>query len=483
MVKAKSIAVVGAGGYVGCRLVDTLARSGYHVAAFGRVLNGLPAGPGVDRRVVDVGDADATAVALGGIDAAFYLVHAMAGGQGFAQRDRTMARSFATAAQRVGLGRIVYLGGLGEEDLSEHLSSRQEVGRILRASGVPVVELRAAVILGAGSISFEMLRYLTERLPAMVCPRWVDTRLQPLAERDLLTYLEQALDVAEGIYEIGSPQVTTYNEMMQCYAEVRGLRKRAVVKIPLLTPALSARWVDFVTPVDRAVSHALIESLANEVVVRDEPRTAAAFAIRPMPVKDAIEAALAEQITRVSDRLFDAEEGMCDGIYFVQCDAHVPTAQLAALRRDLSRCGGDLGWYGAKWAWRLRLALGRFFREDLRLRRTEQIRVGSVVDWWTVKRLDPDCVVLETEWFFGDAWLGYRVMPDARSPLSASTPRESRVLQVAAFRPRGVPGFVYWRLLGPVHRRVFRSMVNHRVRRAEAESSAPDVAPSVGAAA
>ena len=179
---SKAIAVLGASGYVGRILTAHLAERGHRVIVIGRSLARLPSGPRVQPAVVDAGDPDATAEALAGVDAAYYLVHAMAEGSGFAERDRAVARSFATAAQQAGLQRIVYLGGLGGSQLSEHLASRQEVGHILRDSGMPVVELRAAVILGAGSISFEMLRYLTERLPAMVCPRWVDTRLQPLAE-------------------------------------------------------------------------------------------------------------------------------------------------------------------------------------------------------------------------------------------------------------------------------------------------------------
>ncbi len=424
------------------------------------------------RAAIDVGDPEAVAAVLGGVDAAYYLVHAMAGGDGYAQRDRDMARCFAIAARHTGLGRIVYLGGLGREALSEHLSSRQEVGQILRQSGVAVVELRAAVIIGAGSISFEMLRYLTERLPAMVCPRWVDTRLQPLAERDLLSYLEQGLDVAEGTYEVGAPEVTTYHDMMQCYAEVRGLRKRIIVKIPLLTPSLSARWVDLVTPVDRAVSHALIESLANEVVVRDSARTATAFDVEPMSVKDAIETALVDQAERMPSALFDLDEGLTDGVYVMRCEAPVPAQQIVALGRDLSTCGGDLRWYGAYRAWRLRLALGHWFGEDLALHRPGQLDAGSLVDWWTLERLDPGCLVLgTTAWVFGDAWLGYQVLASPRSASPGSTDSSGRVVQVAAFRPRGVCGFAYWRLLRPVHRRVFGSMVRHRVRRAGADAS------------
>jgi uncharacterized protein YbjT (DUF2867 family) len=431
----------------------------------------LPSGPGIDARPVDVSDPDATAAALAGADAAYYLVHAMAAGEGFAARDRALARSFGMAARQAGVGRIVYLGGLGDDDLSEHLSSRQEVGRILRESAVPVVELRAAVILGAGSISFEMLRYLTERLPAMVCPRWVNTRLQPIAEHDLLTYLEQALQAPPGIYEVGGPEVTTYHDMMQSYAEIRRLRRRLIVKVPLLTPSLSARWVDLVTPVDQAVSHALIDSLSNEVVIRDPARTAAAFDVEPMTVADALRAALADQAAGVAGRLVDLDEGLTDGIYVMRASAPVPAEQLPAVKGDLERCGGDLRWYGAAGAWRLRIALGRVFGERLRVRRPARPKVGATADWWTIERLDEDHLVLgSTSWFFGDAWLGYQVTGPEGPPAQSGPPGPGRIEQVAAFRPRGAPGFTYWRLLRPIHGRVFRVMARQRVRRAATAS-------------
>ncbi len=461
-----SIAVMGASGYVGRRLVAHLARQGQHVTAIGRVASYLPSGPGIEPRSVDVGDPDVTTAALAGADAAYYLVHAMAAGDGFATRDRALARSFGLAARRADVGRIVYLGGMGDDGLSEHLSSRQEVGRILRESAIPVVELRAAVILGAGSISFEILRYLTERLPAMVCPRWVDTRLQPIAERDLLTYLEQSLQAPPGIYEIGTPEVTTYHDMMQSYAEIRRLRRRVIVKVPLLTPSLSARWVDLVTPVDKAVSHALIDSLSNEVVVRDPARTAAAFDVEPMTVADALRAALDNQAAGVPGRLIDLDEGLAEGIYVMRASAPIPADQLP-VKGDLARCGGDLRWYGAARVWRLRIAIGRVFGERLRLSRPAQPQVGATADWWTIECLDDDRLVLgSTAWFFGDAWLGYRVTGPQGPSAKIGTPGPARIEQVAAFRPRGAPGFTYWRLLRPIHGRVFGVMARQRVPRA-----------------
>ena len=254
------MAVTGASGFVGGELVPHLVGRGFLVRALVRNPDGVALGPDVEVRPMDVSDPAALAAALAGCEAAYYLIHAMAGGEGFAERDRELARSFAEAAARAGVSRIVYLGGLGHGELSEHLTSRQEVGEVLASTGVATVELRAAVILGAGSISFEMVRYLTERLPMMVCPRWVNTRVQPLALGDLLAYLTEGLDVEPGIYDIGSPDVTTYREMMDAYARVRGLRRRFIVKVPVLSPALSRtgstwspRWTRWsATPSSRA---------------------------------------------------------------------------------------------------------------------------------------------------------------------------------------------------------------------------------------
>jgi len=468
--KTGQIAIAGASGYVGRLLAERLARTGHGVVALARHPAGLPSGPRVRALGVDISDVDATVAALAGADAAFYLVHAMAGGEGFAARDRGLATAFAQAARKSGVRRIIYLGALGHDDLSPHLASRQEVGVVLRSTGIDVVELRAAVILGAGSISFEMLRSLTERLPVMVCPRWVGTRLQPLAEDDLLAYLEESLTVPPGIYEVGTPDVTDYGEMMRLYAEARRLRTRRIFTIPLLTPSLSARWVDLVSPVDRLISHSLIESLVNEVVVHDPEPAMRAFAVRPQPVTDAIVRAIDEETERVSDGFFDRPEGRAGGVYTMRCATPLPPEQVDAARTNLGRVGGDLGWYGMAWAWKLRLRVGRMFGERLSLLRPERIEPGARTDWWIVTRADEDHLVLSAkDWFCGEGWLGYRV---ASSPL--------RLEQVAAFRPKGLLGLAYWRMLWPVHWVVFRAMARGQVRRARAESSRAHAARLVG---
>ena len=370
------IAIAGASGYVGRLLATRLAGAGHQVSALGRQPQTLPSGARICPVTVDVADAESTAHALAGADAAYYLVHAMAGGDGFEARDRELAEAFGAAARSAGVGRIIYLGALGHGDLSAHLVSRQQVGEVLAASGVPVVELRAAVILGAGSISYEMLRSLTERLPVMVCPRWITTRLQPLAERDLLDYLAGSLVAPPGIYEIGTPDVTDYGTMMRTYAEARGLRPRRIFTVPFVTPSLSARWVDLVSPVDRRISHALIESLVNEVLVHDPARTFDAFGITPLPVGEAVRRAISDEGDRVSAGLLDRSQPLGTGVYIMRSAARLEPDRVAAAQADLAQVGGNLAWYGVAWAWALRVVLGRLFGEKLRTQRPDVVGPG-----------------------------------------------------------------------------------------------------------
>lgn len=446
------VAVAGASGFVGRALSAHMAAEGHDVVALGRSSASLP--PDARAIAVDVADGSATADALAGVDAAYYLIHSMAGGDGFRTTDLRLASSFGRAAARAGVGRIVYVGALGDSPISEHLVSRHEVGSALAAGGVPVVELRAAVVIGSGSISFEMLRYLTERLPVMVCPRWVRTRIQPIALVDLVAYLDESLHVAPGVYEIGGAEVTTYREMISGYARVRGLLRRRILDIRWLTPHLSSYWVDLVTPVDRSISHALIESLVTEVVVVDPEPAVRSFSVTPMGVAQALTAALHDQEAGVARSLFARTDGLSDGVYRASVTLPVPPGLGDVIARDLSMIGGRLAWYGAIPGWVLRLVSGRLVGEHLRLMRPETVEVGAIVDWWRVVTAEPDRLVLRSVgWFPGDAWLGYRV-------------GEASLHQVAAFRPRGVPGFLYWKLLGPVHRVAFERMARHRVKRA-----------------
>jgi len=443
------IAVVGASGFVGRALSVGLVAAGHEVIGLSRH---RPEIPGAEGRAVDVADEAALLDALAGCESVFYLVHSLSAGD-FRARDRQLAESFGRTAAAAGVERIVYLGGLGYEPESEHLSSRQEVGVALGSGQVPVVELRAAVVLGAGSISFEMLRYLTERLPFMVCPRWVRTRIQPIASADVVRYLIGALEVEPGVYEIGGAEVTSYREMIGAYATARGLRRRRIVDVPYLTPRLSSYWLDLVTPVDRRISHALIESLVTEVVVHDRERTDAAFAFEPAGLAAALSAALDDQAKALDHDLLSRESGLCDGVYTVRVSAPLPDETSVRLEADLDRMGGSYSWYGLAFAWKVRALLGRLVGERWTLRSPPALLEGQTVDWWYVTRRDPGLLVLRAAfWFFGEAWFGYQF-------------DERAIVQVGAFRPLGVPGFVYWKVLQPVHRKVFRALVHYRVRR------------------
>ncbi len=401
---------------------------------------------------VDVGDEDALRDSLSGYEIAYYLVHSLGAGD-FRARDLRLAEGFGRAAAASGIRRIVYLGGLGHDPASEHLASRQEVGTALAGASVPVVELRAAVVLGAGSISFEMLRYLTERLPFMICPRWVRTAIQPIALGDVIHYLVGSLTVEPGVYEIGGADLTTYREMIAAYATARGLHRRRILDVPYLTPRLSSHWLDLVTPVDRRVSHALIESLVTEVVVTDQARTDAAFGIDVIGLADALSVALDAQAAALDHDLLALESGLGEGVYTAGVSVPLPAGTSTRIDADLDRVGGSFGWYGLPWAWRARALLGRLVGERWDLVRAPEIVERATVDWWTVTRRDPGTLVLRSiGWRPGEGWLGYRV-------------DEHDLVQVGALRPKGVPGFVYWKVLQPVHHRVFRALARHRVAR------------------
>ena len=443
------IAVVGASGFVGRALSVALVATNYDVIALSRH---TPEIAGATGRSVDVADGASLQSALAGCEVAFYLVHSLSSGD-FRARDRQLAEGFGRAGAAVGLRRIVYLGGLGHDPESEHLASRQEVGTALASGDVPIVEIRAAVVLGAGSISFEMLRYLTERLPFMVCPRWVRTAIQPIAAADIIRYLIAAIDVAPGVYEVGGGDVTSYREMITAYALARGLRPRRIVDVPYLTPRLSSYWLDLVTPVDRRVSHSLIESLVTEVVVEDRARTDAAFDIKPMGLADALLAALDDQALELDQNLLGREDGLRDGVYTVRVRTPLSGASSARLDADLARIGGSYSWYGLAFAWKVRAILGRVFGEKWKLSQPQEIVRGATVDWWLVARRDPGTLVLRAvRWFPGEAWLGYRC-------------EERELIQVGSLRPKGVPGFLYWKILQPLHRQVFRALARHRVAR------------------
>jgi uncharacterized protein YbjT (DUF2867 family) len=470
------ILIVGASGYIGGRLVSLLRARGHDLVLMSRDARPLSARfPDAAVVAADLLDAATLAPALEGIEVAYYLAHSMGEGErGFAERDRQAARNFAQAAERAGVSRIVYLGGLGDDDagLSHHLASRHETGAELAAHGVSVTEFRAAVIIGSGSASFEILRHLTERLPIMITPRWVGTRCQPIGIRDVLDYLAGALDHPEvaGIVEIGGPDVLSYGDMMRTYARLRGLR-RLMIPVPVLTPRLSSYWVNLVSPVPAGIARPLIEGLRNEVVVR-EPGPAAAFGLAPLPFADALQRAI-DRTDRhdVESTWFDAlaapdkaslssltsREGM-----IVERRARVVAAPPERVFAEVERVGGEAGWPYANFLWRLRGTMDRAVGGvGMRLGRRDpdHLRVGDALDFWRVEEVRrPTLMRLRAEMKVpGRAWLQYEVVQTATG---------SRLVQTAFFEPKGLPGLAYWYVLYPVHGLIFRGTVRVLAERA-----------------
>jgi uncharacterized protein YbjT (DUF2867 family) len=474
----RRVLLTGATGYVGGRLLAELERRPVTLRCFARrpeALRGL-AGPWTEVIGGDVLDPAAVARALAGVDAAYYLVHSMGAGKDFAARDRQAARIFAGAARAAGVSRIIYLGGLFGDTagLSEHLRSRRETGDVLREAGVPVVEFQAAIILGSGSLSFEMIRALVERLPVMICPRWVGVETQPIAIEDVIAYLVAALDLPDGAdrsHQIGGPDRITYGDLMREYASQRGLN-RLLIPVPLLTPWLSSLWLGLVTPVYARIGRKLIDSLRNPTIVRDFTALQA-FPVRPRGVRDAIARALANEDeaaakTRWSDAVSSSglgeRRGETTGTRFVETrSVHVPAAPSAAFA-PIRRIGGENGWYYANFLWSLRgfldlLAGGIGVRRGRRL--PDELSAGDPLDFWRVEAIEPDRLLrLRAEMKVpGRAWLQFEVTP---------APGGSDIRQTAIFEASGLSGLLYWYALLPVHRVVFAGMLRAIAARAGA---------------
>ncbi len=473
------ILLTGATGYVGGRLRRALADRGHALRCLARQPARL-AGHNSDGAEIVAGDCldvQSMRAAFAGVDRAFYLVHSMAVGAGFEARDRIAAENFAAAAKAAGVARIIYLGGLANSgaQISPHLRSRLEVGDILRSSGIPVVELRASIVIGSGSLSFEMVRSLVERLPVMVTPRWVDSRAQPIGIQDLLEYLVRALEIAPGVYEIGGSEQTSYRELMREYARQRGLR-RWMLPVPVLTPRISALWLGLVTPLFARVGRHLIESIRSATVVQSDAHRA--FGVTPMHASDAIAAALRNEDrdfaeTRWSDALSSSVTpasrygGTRMGRRLIDARERFVRAEPSAVFAALTQIGGERGWYAYDWLWRLRGALDLLVGGvGLRRGRSHPTRlaVGDVVDCWRVERVEVERqlrLVAEMK-VPGRAWLDFEIEP---------APGGAVLRQVASFDPHGLGGLAYWFAMYPAHAFVFRDMLDGIGRCAETPRS------------
>jgi uncharacterized protein YbjT (DUF2867 family) len=468
------VLVTGATGYVGGRLIPRLLARGYRVRVLVRDpdrLAGRSWREQVEVAVGDVLDPATLPAALDGVEAAYYLIHSMSSHADFAQRDRRAARTFAKAAAAQGVTSIIYLGGLGQSEtgLSEHLRSRQETGVALREAGVPVTEFRASILVGAGSVSFEMIRNLTERLPVMICPRWVYTRTQPIAIDDALAYLLAALETpgsAGQVIEIGGRDVLTYKEMMLTYARLRGLR-RFIVPVPVLTPRLSSYWVHLVTPIPSMIAQPLIEGLGTEVVVTDDlahrlfpqiiPMDYATAVVRALSSLDASDVETSWSDALVSSQgdippvILTTQEGM-----LIEQRQQVVDAPAGVVYAEFAGLGGRKGWLAFNRLWRLRGTLDRLvggvgFRRGRR--HPDDLRVGDAVDFWRVEAVEPGHLLrLRAEMKVpGRAWLQFEA-----EPLDAA---RTRLVQTAFFAPRGLFGLVYWYLLYPIHGFIFSRLI------------------------
>jgi len=475
------ILVTGATGYIGSRLASRLIATGRTV----RVMARDPRRLGTPAAVADCVAGDALepaslASALRDVDVAYYLIHSMGTGADFAARDREAARNFAAACAAAGVGRIIYLGGLGESEtsLSKHLESRQEVGDVLRAGSVPVTELRAAIIVGAGSASFEIIRDLARKLPVMICPRWVRSRCEPIALDQVMDYLVGILDEPRSIgevLEIGGGDVLTYQEMMRECAAALGKRVR-IITVPVLTPRLSSYWLNLVTSVPMSIARPLVEGLRHDVVTTDQ-RIRAWIHVAPMTFRQAVDRALAEDSAGPLASRWTGATGSAARLTAPRSSRVLrdertlhADASPAALFAAVERIGGATGWYSANWLWRLRGAIDRVFGGvGLRRGRRDPIalRLGDPVDFWRVDELVPGARLrLRAEMKVpGTATLEFEVG-------AARDGKGAVLVQRAEFDPRGPWGRVYWAALRPIHGVVFRGMAAGIIRSAESRRAA-----------
>jgi len=468
--EAGLILLTGATGYVGGRLLQVLEQRGGRLRCLARRPEILRARVAEQTEVVagDVLDRASLDAAMAGVNVAYYLIHSMGAKGSFEENDRVAARNFAEAARVAGVKRIIYLGGLGNEDeeLSAHLRSRQEVGQILRESGVPVLEFRASIVIGSGSLSFEMIRSLVERLPVMITPKWVMRCAQPIAIEDLIAYLLAALDLPlseSEVYEIGGADQVSYADIMRVYAGCRGLRIR-MIRVPVLTPYLSSLWLGLVTPLYARIGRKLIESIVHSTVVCD-PRALEVFEIQPMGIEAAVQRALENEEqefaeTRWSDALSSSGAlpswaGVRFGTRFVDSRTiQVDRAPEIAFQ-PIQRIGGATGWYACNWLWHLRGFLDLLVG-GVGMRRgrayPDTLRVGDTVDFWRVESYEAGHhlrLIAEMK-LPGRAWLEFEVVGDDHS---------STIHQTAIYDPVGLLGRLYWFAVCPLHHFVFAGMI------------------------
>ncbi|MFM9874114.1 MAG: SDR family oxidoreductase [Fimbriimonadaceae bacterium] len=478
----RRVFLTGSTGYIGGRLAPRLLDAGYTVRCLARSEAKLRARPWAAHEKVevvegDVSEGDTLVKALQDCEVAYYLIHSMETSvTEYRSQDLTLAENFGQACSKAGIQRIIYLGGLGEfgDGLSKHLTSRREVETALGASGVPITVLRAAMIIGSGSASFEILRYLVERLPVMITPKWVTTESQPIAIRDVLFYLVEVLTVPETInktIDIGGPDVLSYSELMRIMASALGLHPRFVISVPVLTPRLSSLWIHLVTPLHASIARPLAEGLRNRVVCRNDD------AIQLMPhnclnVRHAIDASVM-RMQAGSIETFWSDAGImpgdptwAGGTEFVDQREAMTSASVTEVWKSVSSLGGAKGYRGADWLWSIRGGLDRLVGgPGLRRGRrdSQDLRLGDSLDFWRVTAIDPpNTLILTAEMKLpGTATLSFNIEPLTEKD------KKSRLIMTAKFRPRGLFGIIYWYMVVPLHGIVFNKMLHGLLKDAE----------------
>ncbi|MEO5926351.1 MAG: SDR family oxidoreductase [Bryobacteraceae bacterium] len=484
------IAIAGATGYIGGRLIPSLLAAGYAVRCLvrdpGKLQDRSWAGnPHLEIEQTDLEKVASITQNLKGCESAFYLVHSMtSAGAGYADQDRSLALNFADAAKQAGVARIIYLGGLGETgpDLSQHLSSRREVEVALASTGVPVTVLRAAMIIGSGSASFEILRYLVERLPIMITPKWVSTPCQPIAVGNVIGYLVGVLSVPEttgGIFDIGGPEVLPYRDILRVMTEELGLPRRWIIPVPILTPRLSSYWIHLITPLSHHIAKPLAEGLKNPVVCRED-RIATLIPQDLLSVRRAIHAALHQMAEHDVETIWSMAGTMpgdpdwAGGTVFRDVRQVSVNAPDWAVFRAVCRIGGGQGWYAANWLWKIRgwidiLVGGPGLRRGRR--HSDVVAYGEAIDFWRVVGFERNKrLTLRAEMKLpGEALLEFRMEPQ--------DDRRCTLHQMALFKPRGLFGLLYWYAVLPFHNIVFPGMLHGLARDAVRLSARGEPAP------